>query len=219
MIEMIAVIEHGHWKPGIGDPTVLGWVTTIAYFVAAGLCGAYALQAQRGQSDGKVVHRQSFSRPSNSVFWWSLTIFMLLMGINKQLDLQVLVLQIARKISLEQGWSAERTIVRKWMVVCSAFVGLILIMWLVWVFRRVWRRYALALFGVALLGGFLLIRASGGRVTILGHHPGHFPMFRVIEIGGIVCIGAAALIELCRLRQKAEDGVQKTDVNSPASDL
>lgn len=199
MIEIIAVIEHGQWRLGIGDPTVLGWVTTVAYFIATGFCGVYALRV------GKHVPRPS-GFEGHRVFWWCLTVFMLLMSINKQLDLQVLVLQIARQMSLEQGWSAERTTVRKWMVIGSALAGLILIVWLGWTFRRVWRRYALALLGVVLLGFFVLIRASGGRITILGHHPGYFPMFRMIEIGGIVCIGAAALIELRRLRQKAEDG-------------
>jgi len=199
MIEMMSYMEHGPWKPGFGDPTILGWVTTVAYFIATGLCGAYALRISK-----------HVSRPSelggHRAFWWSLTVFMLLMSVNKQLDLQILVLQIARQISQEQGWSAERAAVRKWLVVGSGLFGLILIGWLGWTFRRLWRRYALVLLGIALLGFFLLIRASGGRVTILGHHPGHFPMFRVIEIGGIVSVGSAALIELRRLRRKAEDG-------------
>ena len=204
MIEILSVVEHGHCRPGIGDPTVLGWVTTAAFFIATGLCGAYALRM------GKRLPRPTdFNR--HRAFWWGLTAFMLLMSINKQLDIQVLILQVARQISLEQGWSTERTMVRKWLVVGSALFGLILIVWLVWMFRRVWRRYALALLGIALLGFFVLIRASGGHVTILGHHPGYFPLFRVIEVGGIVCVGAAALIELRRLRQKE-------DVNPPTSD-
>ena len=212
MIEMIAVIEHGRWRLGFGDPTVLGWVTTVAYFVATGFCGAYVLRI------GKHVPRPA-GFDGHRVFWWCLTVFMLLMSINKQLDLQILILQVARQISLSQGWFAERTTVRKWMIVGSALAGLILMAWLGWAFRRVWRRYVLALSGIALLGFFVLIRASGGRVAILGYHPGYFPMFRVLEVGGIVCVGTAALMELRRLRQKAEDGEQKTNVNRPTSDL
>jgi hypothetical protein len=191
MIDVLAIMVDGHWRPGIGDPTVLGWVTTVAYFIATGLCAVYAVRI------GKHVSRPS-GFDGHRVFWWGLTLFMLVLSINKQLDIQTLVLQVARQISLEQGWSAERTVVRKWLVVGSALVGLALIAWLGWTCRRVWRRYALALFGVALLVFFVLIRASGGRVMVLGHHPGNFPMFRAIEIGGIVCVGAAALIELRR---------------------
>ena len=34
----VAVIEDGHWKPGIGDPNVMGWITLAAYVVAGALC-------------------------------------------------------------------------------------------------------------------------------------------------------------------------------------
>jgi len=33
------------WMPGIGDPTLLGWLTVAAYFTAAGLCLRAALRA------------------------------------------------------------------------------------------------------------------------------------------------------------------------------
>ncbi|MEJ2701949.1 MAG: hypothetical protein P8Z79_05855 [Sedimentisphaerales bacterium] len=196
MTHVLAVMVNGHWRPGIGDPTVLGWVTTVMYFIATGLCAVYALRI------GKRVPRPS-RLDGHRAFWWCLTVFMLLMSINKQLDLQVLILQVARQISLDQGWSTERIVVRKWMVVGSAIVGLILTALLVWAFRRTWRRYALALFGLVLLGSFVLIRASGGDVAILGHHPGNFPMFRILEIGGIVCVGAAAWTELRHSRKQA----------------
>ena len=32
---LLAAVEGGRWKPGIGDPTVMGWVTVAAYFVTA----------------------------------------------------------------------------------------------------------------------------------------------------------------------------------------
>lgn len=207
MINVLAILVKGQWKPGIGDPTILGWVTTIGYIIAAALCGLYALRARKMDHEVNVVHR-----PSSSVFWWGLTVFMLLMGFNKQLDLQVLVLQIARQISKEQGWFAERDIVRKWIIVGSAFMGLILMAWLGWTCRCAWRRYILAVAGIALLILFVLIRASGNRLMILGCRPGRFPMYDILEIGGIVCIGASALIELRRVRRKS-------DLDPPTSDL
>jgi len=207
MIEIFAVISKGQWRPGIGDPTVLGWVTTVAYFVAAGLCGRYALLARKAAKRDSDVHR-----PSSSFFWWVLVIFMVLMGFNKQLDLQVLVLQIARQMSREQGWFAERDVVRKWIIVGFAFIGLILVAWLGWVCRRVWRKYILAMVGIALLIFFVLVRASGNRLMIFGFRPGRFPMYDVLEVSGIVCVGVSALIELRRLKQKS-------DLDPPMSDL
>jgi hypothetical protein len=193
MIEMLIILSKGPWKLGIGDPTVLGWATTVAYLIAAGLCGAYALRARKTVNEGSIVHR-----PSNSVFWWSLAVFMLLMGFNKQLDLQVLVLQTARRVSKEQGWFAERDAVRKGIILSFAFVSVILMAWLGWTCRRVWRRYILAVSGIALLVIFVLIRASGHRLMILGYRPGRFPMYDILEIGGIVCVGVSAWMELRR---------------------
>ena len=210
MIEILAVIVKGQWRPGIGDPTVLGWVTTVGYFVASGLCGAYALRARksadnrRGTCDeGCVVHHPSSFLPSNSVFWWALTIFMLLMGFNKQLDLQYLVVDIGRRMSVEQGWFAERDAVRKWIILGFAFTFSGLLVWMGWTCRRVWRRYILAVSGIALLIIFVLIRASGNRLVILGYRPGRFSMYRILEIGGIICVGVSALVELRRSVKQA----------------
>lgn len=229
MIEALAIIVKGHWRPGIGDPNFLGWVTTIGYFVAAGLCGAYALRARKTDNEGRVAHHpssptrsrqgrgasrpwrelapgsQADFHPSNSVFWWGLAVFMLLMGFNKQLDLQVLVLQVGRQMSMEQGWYAERDALRKWVILAFGCTGLILIAWFVWTCRRVWRRYILMICGIALLVFFVVIRASADRIVILGYRPGKFPMYDILEVGGIVCIGASALMELRRLKRKTGD--------------
>ncbi|MBN2314054.1 MAG: hypothetical protein JXM79_09000 [Sedimentisphaerales bacterium] len=191
MSDVLAILVKGQWKPGIGDPTILGWVTTIGYFIASGLCGAYAIYERRTSDRGP------------RVFWWSLTVFMLLLGFNKQLDIQVLVLQIARQMSEEQGWFAERDVVRKWIILSFAFIGLVLMVWLGWTGRRVWLRYILAVAGIALLIFFVLIRASGNRLMILGYRPGRFPMYDILEVGGVVCVIVSALIELRRCRKKA----------------
>lgn len=219
MIEMLTVISMGPWKPGIGDPTVLGWVTTVGYLIAAGLCGAYALRARKTTHEENIVHRPSSFRPSSSAFWWSLAVFMLLMGFNKQLDLQVLVLQVARQISKEQGWFAERDAVRKGIILGFAFMSLILLVWLGWACRRVWRRYILAVSGIVLLVIFVLIRASGNRLVILGYQPGRFPMYSILEVGGIVCVAVSALIELRRVGRTGENKNQKSNLNPPTSDF
>jgi hypothetical protein len=212
MIDVLAILVKGQWKPGIGDPSILGWATTIGYFIAAVLCAWYALLVRKANDPNGSVHRPSSFRPSNYVFWWSLTVFMLLMGFNKQLDLQILVLQIARKMSEEQGWFAERDVVRKWIILGFAFIGLVLIAWLGWTGRRVWRRYILAVAGIALLIFFVLVRASGNRLMIMGYRPGHFPMYDILEVSGILCIGISAVIELRRLKQKS-------NLDPPISDL
>ena len=192
---MLAYMEHDPWKLGFGDSTVLGWVTTVAYFIATGLCLAYVLRAKRLSPTVQYNSRRAF--------WWGLTVFMLFMSLNKQLDLQTLVLQVGRRIAWEQGWYAERVVVRKWIIVGFSFTSLILMIWLGWMCWRVWRQYILAFVGIVLLVLFVLIRASGHTVVIWGYHPGIFSMYRIIEVGGIVCCGASALIELCRLKKES----------------
>lgn len=196
MIEMIDVNILGQWKLGIGDHSILGWTTTIGYFIAAALCGWHAFLARKANKLNSTVHR-----PSNYIFWCGLAIFMVLMGFNKQLDLQIPLVRFVRQISQEQGWFAERDAVRKWIILGSAFVGLILIACLGWKSRRVWRRYILPIVGIALLIFFVLVRASGDRLMILGYRPGHFPMYDILEVSGILCIGISAFIELRRCRK------------------
>jgi hypothetical protein len=198
MIEFFAVMVKGRWRLGIGDPSLLGWVTTIGYFVAAGLCVAYALRSRKTFSEDCVVHRPSSFRPSASFFWWSLAVFMLLMGFNKQLDLQNLILEVSRRMSVEQGWFAERDAVRKWILLGFGLAFSILLIWMGWKARGAWRRYVLPASGIALLVLFVLIRASGHRLEILGYRPGSFSKYKVLEIGGIVCVTASALLELRR---------------------
>ncbi|OHB75922.1 MAG: hypothetical protein A2Z25_01610 [Planctomycetes bacterium RBG_16_55_9] len=193
MIEILAIIVNGHWRPGIGDPTVLGWVTTAGYLIAAGLCGAYALRAD------SVIGTMRFNW--HRVFWWGLAIAMLLMGLNKQLDLQVLLIRVARRMSKVQGWHAERYVVYKWFVMGIASAGLILTGWLGWTCRHGLRQCALALCGVGLLVLFAVIRACGGAVEIQGWRPGNFPMRWILEIGGIACIAVSALMGLHRCRK------------------
>ena len=211
MVELLSVMVGGRWRPGIGDPTVLGWVTTVGYFIAAGFCGANALRAgkyrdgRRTSDEERIVHRSP-----NPFFWWILTVFMLLMGFNKQLDLQLLVLQVGRQLSKEQGWFAERDAVRKAIILGFAFTSIILTAWLGWTGRRVWRRYILAVSGVAILAIFVLIRASGDRLVILGYRPGKFSMYKVLEVSGILCVAVSAWLELRRLRRKR-------GFNSPSS--
>ena len=88
---LLAAAEGGRWRPGIGDPTVLGWVTVAAYLGAAIVCGLASLREP--MPDGT---RRPRGRPSR--FWLILAGLMLALGVNKQLDLQSLVTQIGRDV-------------------------------------------------------------------------------------------------------------------------
>jgi hypothetical protein len=68
----------GHWSPGIGDPTLMGWLTVALYAVGVWQC--YRVVA---------THNGRIPR-SELMIWWLMVFGFLALGINKQLDLQVL---------------------------------------------------------------------------------------------------------------------------------
>ena len=68
---LFAFTDSDGWHAGIGDPTVVGWITVFAYFVGAFL----TFRA------GKI----SEVRPERKyrLFWYSLTAILVLLGINQ----------------------------------------------------------------------------------------------------------------------------------------
>ena len=84
---ILAVMRDGRWRPGIGDPTFLGWVTVAAYFAAALACGRAWRLDRRARLAG--------DRSSSPTFWLILSLLLAFLGINKQLDLQSLLTHLA----------------------------------------------------------------------------------------------------------------------------
>ena len=114
----------GAWSPGIGDPNVMGWITVVAYLTAAYLCFvvhrswlASAGPAVKGRIWGPVAlallgqRRRLAALPEAvrmSALWKALAIGLLLLGINKQLDLQTALTEIGRILAAKQGWYERR---------------------------------------------------------------------------------------------------------------
>jgi hypothetical protein len=66
------------WRPGIGDPTVGGWLTVLLYFLAAGICWSVV----------RLLSRRNVVQRREGKAWRALTLLFCAFGINKQLDLQ-----------------------------------------------------------------------------------------------------------------------------------
>src|SRR6516225_2127989 len=88
------------WSPGIGDPTWIGWITTVAYFVGVAMC----IQAFR---------RARVNRRSSATSWLMLGIALVLLGFNKQLDLQILLMEIGRSVAQHYGWYEQRRTIQE----------------------------------------------------------------------------------------------------------
>jgi hypothetical protein len=194
MTYVLGVVVNGHWRPEIGDPTIIGWLTTVLYLTSAGLCGIYAWHSNKIF----INHIRN-----HLIFWWTLTVVMLLMAINKQLDLQSLLILVVKKAAVNQGWYSQRHTVKIYFVTSISICSFFLITCLIWTYRHVLRHYGLILCGITLLLTFIVIRAGSHNVKIFGWEPKKIRIHNILEIGGITCIGASALIGIFRCKRQA----------------
>ena len=179
----LALMTARGWEPGIGDPSIMGWVTVAAYVLAAALCCRRFVVA--GAKSGRAGDR---------LFWLALAAILLLLGVNKQLDLQSWFTQVGKHLAREHGWYEQRRQVQMWFVVGVAAMGVVALGAACLVGRRWWRQGSLALVGLAFLLAFIVVRAASFhhvdlllRTSVLGVR-----VNVLLELSGIVCIMVAA---------------------------
>lgn len=171
----------GQWHAGIGDPTVFGWLTVVFYIVASYVCFKQYRQLQQAGVATK--------------FWLYLAIMLLLLGINKQLDLQSLFTQVLRSHALANGWYAQRGVFQAVFIVLLGVGLLAALLSLRLLLSKSWHQYKLAWLGSTLLCTFVLMRAASFHnfdslinVTFFG-----LRVNVALELGTIVVIMVAAL--------------------------
>ena len=177
-------LQSNHWVIGIGDPTILGWVTVLVYFAVALFCLKAATSAGLKQSD--------------KTFWIFLTFFLIALGINKQLDLQSLLTQIGRNIAIEQGLYEYRRAIQAVFIIFIGLLGIICTTILLRTYRKADRAIKIAFAGCIILFTFILIRASSF------HHIDLYinvklvsaTMNNVLELGGLVIIGVGSYLHV-----------------------
>jgi hypothetical protein len=170
-----------HWHPGIGDPGLAGWIIVIAYLIAAALC------ARNGQA---ATHRRRAG-----VFWGGLAALLVLLGLNKQLDLQTLFTELAKQLVSGLGWYDERRTLQIAFVVALWMGGMTFAVALRRSVAASWREYRLACIGVILLLIFVLLRATRFHLVnwMLELHEEFAVANEILELGAIACIAAGAL--------------------------
>jgi len=180
----------GQWRPTIGDPSFVGWFTVGSYFGCATVASILTF-----------VNLKADRRPF--FFWVVICIMMVLLGINKQLDLQTLFGEVGRQIAKAQGWYDHRRVVQFWFIVAFAAVMLGIFLWLVVIMRDLFGRFTLAFTGIFLLISFIVIRAASFhhvdevlRIELFGTR-----FHRLLELAGIFLIAVAGLKEIIRVRQ------------------
>ncbi len=143
---IFAAVLDGRWHAGIGDPTIFGWLTVAAYWLAAICC---LRQARIVKAQGGATR-----------FWLILAAALFLMGINKQLDLQSWFTQVMRDSALANGWYAQRRTMQFAFIVALSLGMLIVLLSLRLFLANSWRHYKLVWVGIILLCTFTVIRAA-----------------------------------------------------------
>lgn len=179
---------NGLWRPGIVDPSFVGWFTVFSYYTCAGLSLAFLLKARRCL-DG-----------AERRFAVVMTCLLLGLGLIKNLDLFSLVSGIGRLIAEKRGWIESRRAFQAglMLLVVVGFVVLFTRAVKQEAFARIRRERAPELACLVYLCLFVLLRG------ISLHQLGALLSFEVFgvrlnwiaELGGL---GTLALILLARL--------------------
>lgn len=176
----MAIGADGRWVAGIGDPSAMGWITVVAYLIAAGLAWRNAAAARRT------------AVPAG--FWLLICGLMVLLGLNKQLDLQTWFGQTGRDMALQQGWYEQRSVVQGVFIVALALAAAGMLWTLRWHWEALWKEYRWVFGGLCLLAVFIVIRASSFHHTdqFIGLGLGSTTLGRALELG-VAAIVAACL--------------------------
>ena len=177
----VAAMSGLGWQPSIGDPTFYGWFTVLGYLGAAWASWWVHRAEATASADAK-------RRP---LFWGLLAVTMLLLGVNKQFDLQTLVTVVGRKMARDQGWYVRRHEYQELFVISVAVAGFIGLTGCGWLIRHDLRRRWIALLGVSLLFVFIVLRASSFHHVdqLLFHRAvGSRQINRLLELGGIAVV-------------------------------
>lgn len=177
---------NDRWSPGIGDPTVIGWLTVVAY-VAAGI--ACIVTARRGPACPGSESRV------HGLFWGGVAVMMFALGINKQLDLQSLFTQVLRDAAKSEGWYEQRRTLQASFIFAVLAAGLASGAVALRYRAMLHRSMAAAILGLIFIYGYVVVRAASF------HHVDLFIQSQILgirwnwilEIGGIVVVFVAAL--------------------------
>jgi hypothetical protein len=187
-------VSQIRWRPQIGDPSFMGWLTVAAYGATAALCLRAAIR-QTVAADTREARRLRR-------IWLGVAGLMLFLCVNKQFDLQSLVTDVGRALAARGGWYDQRRTVQRWFVFAAAAAGALTLAWMAWRIRFILRERIVLLLGLCSLLTFIVIRAASF------HHVDVFLRSRIfglrvnwiLELGGIALIACDAVRSIRRPR-------------------
>ena len=189
-LEALAACVNRRWSPSFGDPTLMGWLTVVAYLLTAALAFRVARKVEGGRT---------------RAFWALVVGLMLFLGVSKQLDLQSALTAVVRCIARAQGWYDDRRAVQLDFIRGLVGVAVMALLAGLFLLRRDLRANLLALVGLVFVAGFVMVRAVGFHHldVFLGGSVQAVRVNWILEWTGLVLISVNALILGRRLRRRA----------------
>ncbi len=191
------------WLRTMGDPDLVDWISTFLYFAAAWRCQAAAAMCWES---GQIP------------FWRCASYALIALGINKQLDLQTLLLAVGRYTAHVCGWYGSRRPAELAFLAVVLIAGFSMFAAVVWHSRGRQLRW-LALAGFTLIGLFVAARA--GRIL---HFDAVSPfstyvLHVMMELTGILVILVAADMTVRQtMRRETTSSVRNAETQSAPPD-
>lgn len=178
------------WQLQPNDPSIVAWLVTGGYLVAAGL--GFHLSRRSLRSGCKEEGR----------CWLFLTLVAAALGINKELDLQTLLIELVRETLRPMGWHDLHRAVQRGLAALAMVVMAVFAWRWVRANGRFFRLRPLVAVGMVLVGAYVLLRV--GSINHLESGPltdGEGPIGPMIELCG------AGLLVWGMVREAANPGI------------
>ncbi len=148
--EILSIVLNFHWQPGFAEPVIANRLIFAVHLIAALLCGFSTLQYSHSSQNSKRKLK----------VWLGLTIFMLILSVNKLFNLQELFIDIIR-IGLDlNGWYEQRHFLQIGFILGIAIISGLFAYRAVKIFSDVkLSHHRLLAISVFFLLGFLMLQA------------------------------------------------------------
>jgi len=144
------------WRPQLDNPNFTGWSVVVFYELAALACARAAVVASSRRS----LQAPDRKGPGRAGIWWGLALALCFLGINKQLNLQTLLIVIGRHLAADGGWYGQRRMAQ-WVFNVTFGLGLgLLLVWLKIRHSAFFRQNRCILWGLLILALFVVLRSS-----------------------------------------------------------
>ena len=170
------------WRVGLGDPDRLGLILTAGYLLAT-----LAMLA--------VVLSRAASLPRERLLWGMATLALLVLALNKQLDIQLILLQVGRCVAHTEGWRPERFDLQRTFGAWFLAIAILFLLGLTYLCRRALRANLPLILGLGFLSAFLILRISRLQhlELLFDTRVNSTRLQRVIEASALVILIYAAL--------------------------